>query len=226
MIGAAHRCRRGSDPPVAWSIVRDAGRLTLLGLAIGVPLAFLASRVLSSLMFGISESDVVTFAAVASSSSCWWAWRRESTPATPRREDRSGHRAPLRMMRRRLYIETAERAFELVIPAGRRLRLAERARSDPTARARSDRCRAPAPSARSASASRRSFSAAHASESSAVMRRWRSTRSFSARSFSRRRLSSSSRKGAPPLLKRTAPPACCPSAAALPATESPPAVHP
>src|SRR6185503_19175230 len=56
----------GANPfMVARSIIREAATLTVIGLAIGVPAAFLASSTLRSLLYGISETDNVTFAAVA-----------------------------------------------------------------------------------------------------------------------------------------------------------------
>jgi ABC-type antimicrobial peptide transport system permease subunit len=56
----------GANPfMVARSIIREAVTLTVIGLAIGVPAAFLASSTLRSLLYGISETDNATFAAVA-----------------------------------------------------------------------------------------------------------------------------------------------------------------
>ena len=46
-------------------VVREGLVLTLSGLAIGVPLALFAVRALRTLMFGVSETDPVTFGAVA-----------------------------------------------------------------------------------------------------------------------------------------------------------------
>jgi ABC-type antimicrobial peptide transport system permease subunit len=55
----------GANPAsVAWTIIKESSRLTLFGLAIGVPLAFLASQSLRSLLFGITESDALTFVVV------------------------------------------------------------------------------------------------------------------------------------------------------------------
>ena len=55
----------GATPGVvARGIVRDGLKLTALGIAIGVPVAMLAARSLKTLMFGISELDVATFAGV------------------------------------------------------------------------------------------------------------------------------------------------------------------
>lgn len=56
----------GANPAmVARSVIREAAMLTMFGLAIGVPVAFLASRTLRSLLYGVSETDTVTFAAAA-----------------------------------------------------------------------------------------------------------------------------------------------------------------
>jgi ABC-type antimicrobial peptide transport system permease subunit len=55
----------GATPGVvAGGIVRDGLILTAVGSAIGVPLAMLGARSLRTLMFGISELDVATFAGV------------------------------------------------------------------------------------------------------------------------------------------------------------------
>jgi predicted permease len=50
---------------VATAIVREGFVLTLVGVAIGLPAAFLSSSVLKTLMFGISEADPLTFIASA-----------------------------------------------------------------------------------------------------------------------------------------------------------------
>jgi ABC-type antimicrobial peptide transport system permease subunit len=57
----------GADPGmVARSVIRDASVLTVIGLAVGVPAALLATRLLRAMLFGISETDTLTFiAAVA-----------------------------------------------------------------------------------------------------------------------------------------------------------------
>ena len=56
----------GANPAmVARSVVREAVTLTVIGIAIGLPAAYFASRALRSLMFGISENDALTFAAAA-----------------------------------------------------------------------------------------------------------------------------------------------------------------
>ena len=48
---------------VVWSFVREGLGLTLLGGAIGVVISLAASRVLSSLLFGLQATDALTFAA-------------------------------------------------------------------------------------------------------------------------------------------------------------------
>jgi ABC-type antimicrobial peptide transport system permease subunit len=48
---------------VGWSILRDALRLVLWGLAPGVPLVLIASRLIRSYLFGIEPYDPVTLAA-------------------------------------------------------------------------------------------------------------------------------------------------------------------
>jgi predicted permease len=54
----------GADPGmVARSVIRDASVLTMIGLAVGVPAAFLAARLLRAMLFGISETDTLTFIA-------------------------------------------------------------------------------------------------------------------------------------------------------------------
>jgi ABC-type antimicrobial peptide transport system permease subunit len=45
-------------------VMRDALRVVLLGLVVGLPAAWLLSRVLSNLLFGVSPRDPLTFAAV------------------------------------------------------------------------------------------------------------------------------------------------------------------
>ena len=57
-IGAAPRA-------VANGVMREALLVTLAGVAIGLPLAYLAARALRTMMFGITESDPVTYAATA-----------------------------------------------------------------------------------------------------------------------------------------------------------------
>jgi ABC-type antimicrobial peptide transport system permease subunit len=55
----------GATPgDVARAIVREGLMMSSAGVALGLPLAFVAARSLKTLMYGISEVDVVTFAAV------------------------------------------------------------------------------------------------------------------------------------------------------------------
>lgn len=54
----------GADPrSVIAMVIREALLLTLAGVAIGLPLALVAARALRTLMFGISETDPITFGA-------------------------------------------------------------------------------------------------------------------------------------------------------------------
>ena len=53
-LGATHR-------EVRWMVVRQGGRLALLGVAIGVVAAVGVTRVLESLLFGIGAMDATTF---------------------------------------------------------------------------------------------------------------------------------------------------------------------
>jgi len=46
-------------------IVRDALSLVVAGLAIGIPLALISSRVVASLLFGLTPTDPVTLAVTA-----------------------------------------------------------------------------------------------------------------------------------------------------------------
>jgi predicted permease len=52
---------------LAASVVRDGVKVTIAGVALGLPLAYFATRLVKSLMFGISEADPVVFAGVAAS---------------------------------------------------------------------------------------------------------------------------------------------------------------
>jgi putative ABC transport system permease protein len=52
-------------PALVAMVIRQGMLLAALGLAVGLPSAWLLSRVLSSLLFEISPRDPVTFAAVA-----------------------------------------------------------------------------------------------------------------------------------------------------------------
>ena len=48
---------------VASNVLREAFVVTMAGLAIGLPLAYAGARMLKALMFGVSETDPLTFAA-------------------------------------------------------------------------------------------------------------------------------------------------------------------
>jgi ABC-type antimicrobial peptide transport system permease subunit len=50
---------------VARAIVGEGLRLTVIGIAIGLPAAYVSARALRAVLFGISESDAVSFAASA-----------------------------------------------------------------------------------------------------------------------------------------------------------------
>jgi len=50
---------------ILWMVLRDALALALLGLAIGVPCALAASQLISSILFGVSPSDLPTMAVVS-----------------------------------------------------------------------------------------------------------------------------------------------------------------
>ena len=56
----------GADPAsVARAVMREGALLTLMGVAAGVLAAYFAARLLRALLFGIGETDVVTFTACA-----------------------------------------------------------------------------------------------------------------------------------------------------------------
>jgi putative ABC transport system permease protein len=60
------RMALGAQPWTVLALVlREAGKLTALGLAAGLVLALVATRVMSSLLFGVGSTDPTTFAAVA-----------------------------------------------------------------------------------------------------------------------------------------------------------------
>jgi hypothetical protein len=46
-------------------VLRDGALLALLGVAIGLPAAYLASRALESLLYGVPRGDALTYAVVA-----------------------------------------------------------------------------------------------------------------------------------------------------------------
>jgi ABC-type antimicrobial peptide transport system permease subunit len=51
-------------PTIIWLILREALALVLLGVAVGIPFALAASRLIASMLFGISPGDLPTIAAV------------------------------------------------------------------------------------------------------------------------------------------------------------------
>jgi predicted permease len=56
----------GANPAmVARSVIREAAMLTAVGLAIGIPAAFVAVRTLRSFLYGVTETDAATFTVVA-----------------------------------------------------------------------------------------------------------------------------------------------------------------
>jgi predicted permease len=55
----------GANPAtVARAVMRDGLLLTLIGVAIGLPAAFLAARSVRSMLFGVTEADALTFSVV------------------------------------------------------------------------------------------------------------------------------------------------------------------
>ncbi len=56
----------GANPAtVARAIIREGFTLTVIGVAIGLPAAYVGARALRALLFGISEADAIAFAASA-----------------------------------------------------------------------------------------------------------------------------------------------------------------
>jgi putative ABC transport system permease protein len=49
---------------VLWLVVGQGLKLALLGVAIGLPLAFGFARAISSMLFGVKAADLATFAGV------------------------------------------------------------------------------------------------------------------------------------------------------------------
>jgi ABC-type antimicrobial peptide transport system permease subunit len=50
---------------ILWIVLRETLALALLGLAIGVPCAFAASRLVADMLFGVSPNDLATMAGVS-----------------------------------------------------------------------------------------------------------------------------------------------------------------
>jgi len=50
---------------VFWIVLRETLALAIIGLAIGIPCAIAACRLISSMLFGLSPSDLPTIAAVS-----------------------------------------------------------------------------------------------------------------------------------------------------------------
>jgi predicted permease len=50
---------------VLWLVLREALALTLFGIAIGIPAALVATRLIASMLFGLSPSDIPTITAVS-----------------------------------------------------------------------------------------------------------------------------------------------------------------
>ncbi len=50
---------------VLWLVLRETLTLALLGIAIGIPAALAASRLIASMLFGLSPRDLTTIAAVS-----------------------------------------------------------------------------------------------------------------------------------------------------------------
>jgi putative ABC transport system permease protein len=54
-----------SQGQIVWDILGFGLRLTTIGLAVGLAVAFAATRLLSSLLYGIRPTDAITFAVVS-----------------------------------------------------------------------------------------------------------------------------------------------------------------
>ncbi len=58
----------GANPAaVARTVVREGLILTTFGIAIGLPAAYFAARSIRSMLFGVTETDAVTFTVVTAS---------------------------------------------------------------------------------------------------------------------------------------------------------------
>jgi predicted permease len=54
-----------SDQGVQRMVVRDGAKLALLGLALGLPASYAATRALENLLYGVARADLLTYAVVA-----------------------------------------------------------------------------------------------------------------------------------------------------------------
>src|SRR5208337_5488147 len=60
------RMTLGAPPrTVLWAVLRDVLALALFGIALGIPCALAASRLIASMLFGLSSHDLPTVAAVS-----------------------------------------------------------------------------------------------------------------------------------------------------------------
>jgi macrolide transport system ATP-binding/permease protein len=60
------RVALGAQPGnVLWIVLRETFALALFGIAMGIPAALAASRLISSMLFGLSSSDLPTMVAVS-----------------------------------------------------------------------------------------------------------------------------------------------------------------
>ncbi|MFZ0863910.1 MAG: FtsX-like permease family protein, partial [Candidatus Sulfotelmatobacter sp.] len=50
---------------VIWLVMKQGGRFALIGVALGIAGAMLGTRLLSSLLFGVSTKDALTYSAVS-----------------------------------------------------------------------------------------------------------------------------------------------------------------
>ena len=85
-LGAASR-------QITWLVVREGLMLTAAGIAVGIAGALIASRALSSLLFGVGATDASTYVAVAAVLA-GVALDRDAAARAPRHPDRSRATAP------------------------------------------------------------------------------------------------------------------------------------
>ena len=83
-------------------VLAQGTRLTLLGVALGVLAALALSRLLASMLFGVSVTDPLTFAGVAGLLASSLCWRASSPPAAPPASTPSSPCATNRSCRARL----------------------------------------------------------------------------------------------------------------------------